>query len=392
MPNGHAPPLRPSVRLLPDLSGIPGEEWDACAGTQNPFVRHAFLRLLEESGSVGADTGWHPRHLVLEDGSGRLIGAVPLYLKTHSYGEYVFDHAWANAWQRAGHSYYPKLQATVPFTPVTGPRLLIRPDAPSDTAGTLIGALARLTEDNGLSSAHVTFPTQPEHERLGQAGWLQRLGTQYHWENPGYGRFEDFLDALSSRKRKAVRRERRAVAESGATLHVLTGADLREEHWDSFYRFYQSTSDRKWGWAYLTREFFQGLGDRMPDQVVLVMARLDGRWIAGALNLLGADTLYGRNWGGIADVPFLHFETCYYQAIDFAIERGLKRVEAGAQGEHKIQRGYLPVPTYSAHYIPDPAFRAAVADFLKRERAAVMEEMTLLAEESPYRKDTPGSS
>ncbi len=387
MPDGREPPATLTVQLVERIGDIPAADWDSLAGPDNPFVSHAFLRILEESGSVGPKTGWEPRHLTARDPAGRLVGAVPLYLKGHSYGEYVFDHAWANAWERAGGSYYPKLQAAVPFTPVTGPRLLTAPDSPPGTAEAMVGALRSIAADNGLSSVHVTFPTEAEYALFGRLGWLQRIGTQFHWENRGYAGFDDFLAAFSSRKRKAVKKERREVAESGVELLTLSGADLKPEHWDAFHRFYTATSDRKWGWAYLTEAFFHRLGETMPERVVLVMARDGGRWVAGALNLLGTDTLYGRNWGCVGDYRFLHFEACYYRAIDFAIERGLKRVEAGAQGEHKIQRGYLPVPTYSAHWIPNPGFRRAVADFLEREREAMAEEMRLLAEESPFRKD-----
>ena len=387
MPDGREPAATLTIALVERIDAIPAAEWDRLAGPDNPFVGHAFLRLLEESGSVGPKTGWEPRHLTARDAAGRLVGAVPLYLKGHSYGEYVFDHAWANAWERAGGEYYPKLQAAVPFTPVTGPRLLTAADSPTGTAEAMAGALRSIAGDNDLSSVHVTFPTEAEYDLLGRQGWLQRLGTQFHWENKGYAGFDDFLAGFASRKRKAVKKERREVAESGVEVLTLTGADLKAEHWDAFYRFYTATSDRKWGWAYLTEDFFHRLGQTMPDRVVLVMARDGGRWVAGALNLLGTDTLYGRNWGCAGDYRFLHFEACYYRAIDFAIERGLKRVEAGAQGQHKIQRGYLPVPTYSAHWIPNPGFRRAVAEFLAREREAMAEEMRLLAEESPFRKD-----
>lgn len=390
MPDGSDKDARVTIRLETRIADIPAAEWDACNGTGAPFTSHAFLRILEESGSVGDGTGWAPQHLVVRDAEGGLIACAPMYLKSHSYGEYVFDHSWANAWQQAGGRYYPKLQVAIPFTPVTGRRLLLTPGAPDGTAELMMAALAKVTGDNRLSSAHVTFPTKAEFDAFGQAGWLQRTGVQFHWTNRGYGSFDDFLATFSSRKRKAVKKERREVAESGLELLTLTGPDLKAEHWDAFYAFYIATSDRKWGSPYLTRDFFHRLGSEMADQVVLVMARDGGRWVAGALNLLGADTLYGRNWGGIGEYPYLHFEACYYRAIDFAIERGLTTVEAGAQGHHKIQRGYLPVPTYSAHWIPDPGFRRAVADFLRRERAAMEEEIALLSEESPYRKDGEG--
>jgi uncharacterized protein len=376
-----------TVKVLSGIGEVAPDQWDACAGSDNPFVCHAFLKALEDSGSVGRKTGWLPQHLALEDKDGRLLGAVPTYLKSHSYGEYVFDHGWANAYERAGGDYYPKLQIAVPFTPVTGPRLLVRPDAPEAIANILVAALDRLAERHEVSSVHVTFPTEQEWQRLGDAGWLQRIGQQYHWENRGYTSFDDFLAALNARKRKAIRKERREVAETSVRIHTLTGADLKPKHWDAFYRFYIDTSDRKWGSPYLNRKFFRQLGATMADRVVLVMAEEDGDWVAGALNLLGSDTLYGRNWGSSVNYKHLHFEACYYRAIDFAIAHGLKRVEAGAQGQHKIQRGYLPTPTYSAHLIRDPALRRAVARFLEQEREAVSLEIEELMEEGPYRRE-----
>lgn len=379
---------RLTVRVVERLADVPAADWDACAGDENPFVSHAFLEALEASGSATAATGWLPQHLVLEDGEGRLLGAVPLYLKSHSYGEYVFDHGWAAAYERAGGEYYPKLQAAVPFTPVTGPRLLLRPGADTKAADLLVAAMVEVAKRYKVSSLHVTFPTRGEWERLGGAGFLQRMGQQFHWENQGYAGFEDFLAALNARKRKQIRRERREAQESGLTIETLTGSAIEARHWDAFYRFYMSTSDRKWGSAYLTRAFFDLLGERMADKVVLVMARKGTRYVAGALNLRGRDTLFGRNWGCLGDFPFLHFEACYYRAIDFAIAHDLKRVEAGAQGAHKIQRGYLPTPTYSAHWIRDPGFARAVADFLRRERAAIESEMAELEEElSPFRRE-----
>ncbi len=377
------------VRVVPAIADIPTAEWDACAGNDNPFLSYAFLDALEASGSAAAETGWLPQHLALEDENGRLIGAAPLYLKTHSYGEYVFDWGWASAYERAGGRYYPKLQCAVPFTPVTGPRLLLRPDAPPRAADMLVAAMIELGRRHKVSSLHVTFPTEPEWTRLGEAGFLQRVGQQFHWRNNGYRRFDDFLDALNSRKRKQIRRERRDALAGGVEIETLTGSAIKGVHWDAFYRFYRSTSDRKWGEAYLTRAFFELLGERMAERVALVMARKGGRYVAGALNLIGRDTLYGRNWGCLGDFPFLHFEACYYRAIDFAIERGLARVEAGAQGQHKIQRGYLPVATYSAHWIRDPGFARAVEDFLARERRALAREMEMLEESlSPFKCET----
>ena len=390
-----------TVKVHPRIADIPAAEWDACAGADNPFLCHAFLEALESSGSATAESGWLPQHLALEapggGGSSRLLGVAPLYLKSHSYGEYVFDWGWANAYERAGGRYYPKLQCAVPFTPATGPRLLVRPDAPDPDAVAqgLTAAMVELAQRHKASSVHVTFPTRGEWERLGEAGFLLRQGQQFHWENHAYRNFDDFLNELASRKRKQIRRERRdATADGALAIRALTGRDIEPRHWDAFFRFYRQTSSRKWGSAYLTRRFFDLIGERMADRIVLMMAErtADKRLVAGALNLIGRDALYGRNWGAVVDVPFLHFEMCYYQAIDFAIERGLARVEAGAQGEHKIQRGYLPTPTYSAHWIRDPGFRRAVSDFLCRERDAVGYEMAALSDLSPFRRGPNGET
>ena len=377
-----------TVRVVSELKEMSATAWDACAGSDNPFLSHAFLEALEASGSATGETGWLPQHLALESADGRLLGAVPLYLKSHSYGEYIFDWGWASAYERAGGRYYPKLQCAVPFTPVTGPRLLLHPDAEDAVADTLVAAMVEVARRHKVSSLHVTFPTEAEWQRLGEAGFLQRVGQQFHWLNQGYGSFDDFLEALNSRKRKQIKRERRDALQGGIEIETITGSALTSAHWDAFYRFYRSTSDRKWGEAYLTRRFFDLLGERMAEQVVLIMARKGGRYVAGALNLLGSDTLYGRNWGCLGDFPFLHFEACYYRAIDFAIAHGLKRVEAGAQGQHKIQRGYLPTPVYSAHWIRDPGFARAVADFLARERHALESEMEQLEEAlSPFKRE-----
>ena len=359
----------------------PGQ-WDACAGTANPFVGHAFLSILEESGSATARAGWQPLPIAVEGGDGSLAAVAPAYAKSHSQGEYVFDHAWADAWQRAGGRYYPKLQIAVPFSPVPGPRLLFRDEA---AAAQLIAAIEAVTVQNDLSSAHATFVAPDQVALFEQAGWLIRTDSQFHWRNKGYSSFDDFLAALSSRKRKAIRKEREAAVQ-GLEIRHLTGADLTEEVWDAFWTFYQDTGSRKWGRPYLTRRFFSLLGERMADQVLLILACRDGVPTAGALNLIGADTLYGRYWGATEEVPFLHFELCYYQAMDAAIARGLTTVEAGAQGSHKLARGYAPVTTYSAHYIPDPGFRAAIADYLERERAAVEREMQFLGEMTPFRR------
>ena len=377
-----------TIRVLSSIRDIDAAEWDACAGAGNPLVGHAFLAALEDSGSVSARTGWLPQHLALCAGDGRLLGCIPLYLKNHSYGEYVFDWGWAEAFERAGGRYYPKLQAAVPFTPVTGPRLLLRPGAPEQGFNALARAAVRLMERLDCSSLHVTFLSEAEAQRLSEHGLLIRLGHQYHWENQGYGSFDDFLATLAARKRKAIRKERQAVAASGLVLRTLTGNDISERHWHAFYRFYRDTTDRKWGHAYLTRTFFERLGEAMADRVVLVLAETSaGDAVAGALNLRGPDALYGRYWGCVESYRFLHFELCYYRAIDFAIKHGLARVEAGAQGKHKVQRGYLPKATYSAHFIAHPRLRQAVERFLTAERPAVEAEIAALHRASPFRRE-----
>ncbi len=379
--------LKPAVAIHRRISEIGREAWDACAGTDNPFVAFDFLDALEESGSVSDRTGWAPHHITVDDEEGRVAAAMPLYLKSHSQGEYVFDWSWADAYERAGGRYYPKLQCASPFSPVTGPRMLVRPDVdPDEGRRMLLGGALTLCERLGASSLHVTFPNEEDQGFLGAAGLLQRQDQQYHWFNNGYADFDTFLAALSSGRRKTVKRERRLAQAAVDEIIALTGADLTEEHWDAFYGFYMDTGGRKWGRPYLNRAFFSLLGERMADRVMLIMARRDGRWIAGALNLIGGDSLIGRNWGCTQDVPFLHFELCYYQAIEHAIRLGLKRVEAGAQGQHKIARGYLPAPVYSAHWIADPALREPVRRYLDQERAAVRQEMDWLAEEySPFK-------
>jgi len=380
MPDG---PSKFEFSLHPKIAEIGAARWDACAGDDNPFVSYAFLSALEDSGSVGKRSGWHPRYASLRDESGEIAAVAPAYAKTNSYGEYVFDHAWANAMERAGGNYYPKLQVAVPFSPVPGPRFLTRPGMDAATLGK---ALIQAAQALGCSSVHATFCTADEWTELGEAGWLQRLGTQFHWDNNGYATFDDFLAALSSRKRKAIKRERRDAAGAGLTFKALSGADLTPGIWDYFYKFYLSTVDRKWGGAYLTREFFDLIGARMPEKIVLMIAERDGTPIAGALNLRGREALYGRNWGSVEDVPFLHFELCYYQAIDYAIAHGLTRVEAGAQGEHKIQRGYTPKPTFSVHWIENKSLAKAVGDFLAAERPAMLETMAAMEADSPYKK------
>ncbi|WP_073956463.1 GNAT family N-acetyltransferase [Thalassospira sp. TSL5-1] len=378
------------LKTATDIHQIGADAWDACAGSANPFVSFAFLSAMEDSQSAHPDTGWQPFHIICQDEDGTIAGVAPLYVKGHSYGEYVFDWAWADAFQRAGGQYYPKLQSAVPFSPVPGPRLLVRADhpAPGGIKTALAQGLAALPDQLGLSGIHVSFCQEDESQTLAQNGFLTRAGIQYHWKNRGYGSFDDFLSALNSRKRKNIRKERRQVIDAGYSFAALSGDDLKTRHWDQFFRFYHDTTDRKWGEAYLTREFFDLLHDRLRDNVVLVTALRDGDIVAGALNLLGQDTLYGRNWGSIDRTPMLHFETCYYQAIDIAIERGLKTVEAGAQGEHKIQRGYEPVLTHSAHFLRHPGLRDAVARFLEQERAGIEENSLFIREEhSPYRKD-----
>ncbi len=370
------------ARVVSGVSAVPAEAWDAVAGPDNPFVSHAFLAALEDSGSVGPGTGWSPSPIVIEDARGALLAALPAYLKGHSQGEYVFDHAWADAWHRAGGHYYPKLQIAAPFTPATGPRLLLSDEA---YAAPLLRAAESLCLQNDLSSAHATFIEPAQRGLFERAGWLLRNDIQFHWNNRGYESFEDFLADLSSRKRKDLRKER-AKAQDEVEIRHLSGSAIRPEHWDAFWVFYQDTGARKWGQPYLTREAFDLFGERMGERVLLILAYEDGAPIAGALNFIGADALYGRYWGCTVDRPFLHFELCYYQAIDAAIERGLERVEAGAQGGHKLARGYAPVQTWSAHWIADPGFREAVADYLEREREGVAQDNLYLAARTPFRK------
>ena len=374
------------------IADIGREAWDSCAAAAdyqaNPFIAFDFLDILEESGCAVERTGWGPHHLSVRDDTGAIAAVMPLYAKAHSQGEYIFDHAWADAYERAGGRYYPKLVSASPFSPVTGPRLLVRDGVDRRAAQTrLLEAGLGLCQRLSVSGLGVNFPSEPEWRLMGELGLLLRQNQQYHWLNAGYGDFDDFLGALSSGRRKTIRRERRE-AQADVEILSFTGADLREEHWDAFFAFYMDTASRKWGRPYLNRLFFSLLGERMADKTLLVMARRGGRWVAGALNLIGADCLYGRNWGCLEQIPFLHFEVCYYQAIDFAISRGLARVEAGAQGEHKIARGYLPTPVFSAHHIADPALRMPVARFLEEERRAVRGEMDWLADEySPFRQN-----
>jgi uncharacterized protein len=401
--------------MVSAIGDIPAEGWNACAldlsvkadsertavisgitrGYRlNPFVSHEFLHSLELSKSVGRRAGWEPRHLVAENAQGEIVGAVPCYLKSHSRGEYVFDRGWAEAYERAGGSYYPKLQVSVPFTPATGPRLLARPRGrPEQVQAALAAGLVTLCGELRTSSVHLTFLPEAQARLLAARGFLLRTDQQFHWSNADYGSFEDFLAALASRKRKTIRRERAQALANGVTVHWLSGKDLSEDVWDAFFAFYMETGSRKWGRPYLTREFYSLVGERMAGRILLVMAKRAGRWIAGAINFIGPDALYGRHWGAIEHHPMLHFEVCYYQAIDYAIAHGLARVEAGAQGEHKLARGYLPSTTYSAHFITDPALRRAVADYLTHERAYVEKEGAELAAFAPFRKDlAPGQT
>lgn len=378
----------PSARLLDGMSAVPPAVWDALANPAgarfNPFVSHAFLSALEESGSASARSGWQPAHILVEQ-AGQAIAAAPMYEKNHSYGEYVFDQGWAEAFERAGGEYYPKLQVSVPFTPVTGPRLLTGGNAAAREP--LAHAMMAFAQKLEVSSLHITFAEEAEVETLGKLDFLQRHDRQFHWHNEGYSSFADFLTALSSIKRKSLRRERAEAVSAGVDIECLTGSDLKEHHWDAFFAFYMDTGARKWGSPYLTREFFSLVGQNMAERILLVMAKRNGRYIAGALNFIGSDTLYGRNWGALEHHPFLHFELCYYQAIDYAITAGLKVVEAGAQGAHKLARGYLPVRTQSAHWIAHAGLRQAVANYLTQERRAVGDEIEALAEHAPFKKD-----
>lgn len=384
---------RVSIRVETSIGDIDPLAWDRAAGATasspppNPFVSHAFLHALEVSGSATADTGWLPQHLALEDEDGAVIGTMPCYLKSHSQGEYVFDYGWADAYERAGGRYYPKLQVSVPFTPATGPRILTGScEGAEGRRDVLAAGLVELVRRHGVSSAHLTFLPKSDWTALGANGFLQRTDQQFHWLNDGYTTFDDFLDALASRKRKQIRKERREALTSDIEIEWITGADLTEAHWDAFWTFYMDTGSRKWGHPYLTRSFFSTVSQTMPERTLLVMAKRGGRYVAGALNFIGADTLYGRNWGCIEDHPFLHFEVCYYQAIEFAIARGLGRVEAGAQGAHKLARGYVPTTTYSAHYIADPRLRTAIDDYLSAERRHVDLEAAALAQHVPFKK------
>jgi predicted N-acyltransferase len=381
-----------AVNLVPSIATLDAAQWDACANPDaaafNPFVSHAFLKALEDSHTVGRQTGWLPRHLVIKDDDGNISAAAPAYVKSHSQGEYVFDHGWADAYERAGGQYYPKFQIAVPFTPVPGPRLLVKPgDTALASEQLLAAAIIEIVRQGGLSSAHLTFLGSEVAAHLKELGFLTRIGQQFHWQNQGYVSFDDFLSSLASRKRKAVKKERQAAMAPGIEIEQLSGKDITEAHWDAMFAFYMDTGNRKWGRPYLNRTFFSLLGETMPEHCLLVFAKREGAYIAGALNLIGGDCLFGRYWGAVEHHPALHFELCYYQAIDYAIAHKLPRVEAGAQGEHKLARGYLPVETHSAHWIADPSLRRAVERFLIQERDAVTELNADLTEMGPYRKD-----
>ena len=379
-----------TASICNDITGIPAREWNRCAdagGEYNPFLDHRFLHALEASGSASPKTGWQPFHLVLREGD-EILGLAPMYLKSHSRGEYVFDGGWAEAWYRAGGEYYPKLQASIPFTPATGRRLLPAKGQRADLVEEqLLAASVQVAERIGVSSLHYTFMPKSQWERAAKLDLLQRMDTQYHWTNAGFDSFDDFLSQLASKKRKNIRRERRDAISDDIEVEWVTGSDLTERHWDAFYAFYVDTANRKWGSQYLDRRFFSLINETMPERTLLIMARRRGRYIAGALNFIGSHALFGRNWGCVEDHPFLHFEICYYQAIDFAIAHGLQRVEAGAQGQHKVARGYLPQPTYSAHWIRDAGFRQAVARYLLQEKRYVEQDAEWTAARGPFRKD-----
>ncbi|HEX2017852.1 MAG TPA: GNAT family N-acetyltransferase [Aurantimonas sp.] len=389
-----------AVRVVDSITRIDRLVWDGLAATApaapagaaqgrpgNPFVSHAFLSALEDSGCVGERAGWLPQHLVLEDDAGTPIAAAPAYLKSHSQGEYVFDHGWADAFERAGGRYYPKLQMAVPFTPASGPRLLVGPGPGADIRRqALVQSAETYADRTGVSSVHATFLSDPDRAALDGAGWLHRTDQQFHFVNRGYDSYEAFLDTLASRKRKTLRRERREALANDIEIVWLTGSDLTVDAWDAFFSFYMDTGSRKWGRPYLNRRFFSLIGERMADRTLLVMARRGGRYIAGALNFIGDNTVFGRNWGCIEEHPFLHFEVCYHQAIDYAIAQGLAVVEAGAQGQHKLARGYEPVTTHSAHWIGHPGLRRAVEDYLESEREEVARVSEILGEHTPYKK------
>ena len=382
------------INVLTSLDQIRAEDWDACACPEaadggaplDPFTTHRFLKALENSGSVGPRTGWQPRYLAAYL-DGMVVACAPLYVKSHSQGEYIFDHNWAHAYESAGGRYYPKLQIAAPFTPATGRRFLVRPGYAGVGESALVQGAVQLASDNDVSSVHITFCTEPEAKAGVEMGLMHRVSQQFHWLNDGYADFDGFLASLSSRKRKTLRKERRQANDFGGTIHVLTGDDLMPEHWEAFWQFYQDTGARKWGSPYLTRGFFDQVQAHMRNDVVLVLAERNGQWVAGALNFIGRETLFGRYWGCVEHHPCLHFELCYYRAIDYAIAHGLARVEAGAQGEHKLARGYLPAETHSLHWVRDAGFAEAIEHYLKAERNAVNEDIEILTSYGPFRKD-----
>jgi hypothetical protein len=386
-----------TLKPVGSISEIGQSDWDACANPcvhdegsgipYDPFVSYHFLQALELSGSAVAETGWAPYHLQLEHEETGICGVVPMYLKNHSQGEYVFDYNWADAFERSGGRYYPKLQISVPFTPATGRRVLTKSDCKTrEHEATLLAGIMQVAENLSVSSVHITFANKQQYEHMGELGFLQRTHNQFHWLNNNYNCFDDFLADLSSKKRKNIKRERRIAVENDVEVDCLTGADIKEHHWDAFFQFYIDTGSRKWGTPYLTRRFFSLIGESMSEDILLVMGRRGGRYIAGAINFIGGECLFGRNWGCVEHHPLLHFEVCYYQAIQFAIERGLNRVEAGAQGQHKLARGYLPTHTYSAHWIVNQSFREAVNSFLEQERQYIDEEIDYIEGHSPFRK------
>ena len=383
------------ITVVPELAQIGQEDWDACACPEaadggrprDPFTTYRFLSALERSGSVGPGTGWQPQYLVARI-AGQVIAVAPMYAKSHSQGEYIFDHNWAHAYERAGGRYYPKLQIAVPHTPATGRRFLVRPGFEEAGTAALVQGAVQLTDNNALSSLHVTFCTEGEVARAEELGLMSRKSQQFHWHKRDYADFDGFLASLSSRKRKNIRKERAQAQDFGGKIHTFTGDQIEPEHWDAFWQFYQDTGARKWGSPYLTREFFDHAQENLRDDIALVLAERDGRWVAGALNFIGRETLFGRYWGCTEHHPFLHFELCYYRAMDFAIAHELARVEAGAQGEHKLARGYLPSPTWSLHWMRDPGFAAAVGEYLQAERDAVDEEISVLTDYGPFKKTT----
>ncbi len=384
-----------TATAINSINDIDSSDWNQCANPEqmeyNPFLDHRFIKALEDSGSANSNTGWQPFHTIMRD-KGRVVGVVPAYLKSHSQGEYVFDGAWADAWYRAGGEYYPKLQISIPFTPATGRRLLVatpldNTQSIQEVEAQLLSATLQIAQKIQVSSLHITFMPKNQWENAGKLGLLKRVDTQFHWTNANYDSFEDFLRALSSKKRKNIRRERRGALENNIEIEWITGSDLTESHWDAFYQFYVDTGNRKWGTPYLTRAFFSMLSETMPDETLLIMCKREGKYIAGAINFIGSNTLFGRNWGCIEDHRFLHFETCYYQAIDFAIQHGINRVEAGAQGGHKIARGYMPQQTYSAHWIRNSEFRDAIKNYLNSEESFVQQDIDWIEKHTPFRKD-----